>query len=198
MAPIVEIDVYSAVVRENEVSNRICTLDVMLVACECGQKPGIFLLDELCGFLVCPEDVLVVWMEVYAGLLGGDPVFRYRRVYVGLVNDLGDDRGTAFEERGVGSGEFAAVDGVEGGVFDEQGEEGGDAVQGEEDEGDEEHDEDGDGAAHGDCEEVDSQKRELLEESSGRGEVEAASRAIFREQAVKVLSQTNTSNHDHR
>lgn len=51
---------------------------------------------------------------------------------VGLVNDLWDEGRASFQEGGIGRGQFTAVDGVDGGVFKEKGEERRDAVEGEE------------------------------------------------------------------
>ncbi len=47
------------------------------------------------------------------------------------MNDFGDNGGAGFEEGRVRSWEFAAVDGVEGSIFEKEGEQGRDAMKGE-------------------------------------------------------------------
>ncbi len=62
--------------REDEVADRVGALDVVLVAGERGEEPRIFFGYEIFGLVVGPQDILVVGMEVYAGLLGVHPFGR--------------------------------------------------------------------------------------------------------------------------
>ena len=91
LTAVVEIDVDAAVIGEDEVADGVGALDVVFVAVEGGEEPGVFFRDEGAGFGVGPEDIFVVWVEVDAGLLGFKPFVGDVGVDVGLVNDFGDD-----------------------------------------------------------------------------------------------------------
>ena len=118
LAAVVEVDVDAAVEVQDEVADGVGALDVVRVAVERREEPGVFLGDEGAGLDVGPEDVFVVWVQVDAGLLGGEPFVGDGGVDVGLVDDLGDELRAGADEGGVGRGEFGAVDRVGGGVFD--------------------------------------------------------------------------------
>ena len=148
LAPVVEVEIDAAVVGEDEVADGVGALDRVRVGDEGFEEPGIFFLDEGVALLIRPQNVFVVWVEVYAGLLGGEPVCGDGLVDVGLMDDFGDDLGSSIEKRGVGSWEFGAVDCVGRGIFDEEGEEGKDAVDGEDDEREGDEEKDQQAAAH--------------------------------------------------
>ena len=88
---VIQVNVNAAVVYKDKVTYRICALDVVWVLLERLEKPRIFCLYKVVRFCVGPEHVLVVGMEVEAGLLRGKPSGWYSGVYVGLVDDLRDE-----------------------------------------------------------------------------------------------------------
>ena len=55
VAAVVEVDVDAAVEGEHEVADGIRALDREGVVVEGVEEPGVFCLDEVAGFLVCPE-----------------------------------------------------------------------------------------------------------------------------------------------
>ena len=63
VAPIVEVEVYAAVVREDEVPDCVGALDVVGVGEEGGEEPGVFFRDEGEVGFIGPEAVFVVWMQ---------------------------------------------------------------------------------------------------------------------------------------
>lgn len=66
LAPVVQIDVDAAVVREHEVADCVGALDRVLVPRKRRQEPGVFLLDEGHGLGVRPHHIFIVWVEVDA------------------------------------------------------------------------------------------------------------------------------------
>lgn len=64
VAAYVEVEVDAAVVVQHEVADGVGALDVVLVAVEGGEEPGVFVGDERARGLVCPELELAVVVVV--------------------------------------------------------------------------------------------------------------------------------------
>lgn len=88
MTAVVEVNVHTTVVREDEISDGIGALDRMVVGKERRQEPRILVADKLFCFGIGPQVVFVIWMEVYAGLLGGFPHGGDGCVLVCLMDDF--------------------------------------------------------------------------------------------------------------
>ena len=67
--------------------------------------------------------VLIVRVQLDAALLGFLPMARYRVVLVGLMYDLWDKLRSRIDHRRVWCRQLCPVDGICGGIFEEQGEE---------------------------------------------------------------------------
>lgn len=67
-------------------------------------------------------------MQLQTTLLRILPDHRYRRILIRLMNNLGHNGRLLVDERRIGRGQLGAADGVAAGVFEEEAEEGGDAV----------------------------------------------------------------------
>lgn len=84
----------------------------------------------------------VVFVEVNARLLPALPLLRYRGIYVGLVNDLGDQLWSVLEQVRAWGGDLGAVDGICRRVLEQQRDEGAEGIEEEADDQEIDHQED--------------------------------------------------------
>lgn len=117
VAAIVKVNVGSTVVGQDKVTDRVGALDGVLVAIEGVKEPGVFFGDKVTRFLVGPENVLVIRVQVDTASLSINPNFRDRFILVGLVNDLGDDLRPLLDQTRIGRRKLCAVDCVGRGIF---------------------------------------------------------------------------------
>lgn len=133
--------------RQDEVADRICTLDRLSVVCEGIQEPWIFGGYEGVGLLIGPKLsasvspfaatepalntanlVLVVLMQVDTAPLGLSPLPWHAVVNVCLVYNLWNQLWPAVDQGRVRGGKLGAVDGIVGAIFDQERQEGEDAA----------------------------------------------------------------------
>lgn len=93
--------------------------------------------------------VFVIRVQLDTRHLRFPPVLGHAVVDVGLMYDFGDQLRHSVDQRGVRSGDFGAVDGVGGAIFNEEGEEGEDAADEEGDDEEVDGEEDGETTTHG-------------------------------------------------
>lgn len=72
-------------------------------------------------------------MQIDTALLRFTPMLRHAVIGIRLVYQLGDELGPVVDEGGIGRGDLGAMDGVGGGIFDKEGEQGEDGAYEEED-----------------------------------------------------------------
>lgn len=82
---------------KNEVPDDVGPLDWVMVGVVGLEEPRVLFCDEVSCHLVCPEDVVVVWVEVDAVLLALLPDLRDVVSLVGLVDDFWDQLGLRLE-----------------------------------------------------------------------------------------------------
>lgn len=109
---------------QNKVAYRVGTLNREFVSIKCLEEPWVLGSNELSRLLVGPQLVFVVLVLLNATALRFDPALRYRLVYVGLVNDFGDQLRAFADGTRVRGWEFGARDAVFGAIDDEEGQQG--------------------------------------------------------------------------
>lgn len=153
--------------RENEVADRVCTLDGMGVVCEGIQEPWVFGGYEGVGLLIGPKLsarvspsasmepavdmahlVLVVLMQVDAAPLSLSPLPRHAVVDVRLVYDLWNQLWPAVDQGRVWGGKLGPVDRILGAIFDQERQECEDAADEEGDDEEVDDEEDDEAATH--------------------------------------------------
>ena len=86
---------------ENEVTDDVCSLDRVRVGVESLKEPWVLFGDEVSGHLICPEYILVLWVEVDTALLTLLPdVWDIVRL-VRLMDDFRDQLGLGLQVVGV-------------------------------------------------------------------------------------------------
>lgn len=106
--------------------------------------------NKFTRFLVCPQLILVVWVQIEAALLGALPVLGNALVDVGLVDNLGDQLRFVVDGVRVWGWEFAAQDCIFAASGDQQAQQRPHAVHCEAQDQDGNEDKNGDASPHGD------------------------------------------------
>ena len=110
IAAVIEIDIYSAIEGQNEITDCVGPLNGEGILVESFEEPGVFCFDEFAGFIVRPElytiscslslsrlmlhsnitySIIVVSVQIDARLLTSLPSRGYRLIDVRLMYDLG-------------------------------------------------------------------------------------------------------------
>lgn len=103
-------------------------------------------------------NVLIIRMQLNTAALGIPPNLGNGLVFIGLVNDLGNDLRPLLDQTRVGRGKFRAVDGVGGGILDEEGEQGEDGADEDGDYNEVDNEEDEHASSHGESRTVDGKR----------------------------------------
>lgn len=128
LTAIIQINVDSAVMRENEVTDGIGAHDGIRIVVVRLEKPGIFGGNKVTRFRVCPELVLIIRMKINTRLLSLLPDLRNRVVLPSLMYYLGNVLRTRIDELRIGSGNVGRVNGISRAILKQQSDQGEDVV----------------------------------------------------------------------